>query len=592
VLVPLVALALTLAPSADLHRYWPAFPPAKVLVSIDKPATADEAFLLQSLSGLTARRAKNGGPREYVWIKFDGPTYQKWFDKTIANVKPSRVMLADVWALVARYKKQGLVKGYVLFRLDDTKRGAYESGPQIDSPNAATSMCGQLGGVLITKKLEPDAVKHGLKKLLDATELTEKDVFDKYAATFSKKALALVDPKTELARAEAISLDAFVTSSDKAMYERALKRLDPDSIVLGWGRGDEYASTSLGSRYGAFQTASNWLANLPVLAGGTKGTNLKPRQPKKSIWDLKWEDGVHYLAFLMSDGDNLQWLTGGFHEDGGKSWWRSPDRGKFAMGWTACQVDLAQAAPTCLDELRRESTPRDDLVLMSGGYYYPDQFGSERAGADSLSLHAKRINGYIKATGTDTMASLFATWDSPAALRAYKVFHKEIPSLQAVLPIAYAPYNAGLGKILWVDDMPVISARFMLWADLKVPKCGGPEALTKMINEAPVIQGTPTEENFSWTTVHAWSGFPTDKPGVKLGAMGAVAKIVSGLGKHVRVVTPTELAMLVRLRMKPAETLSKAIAELGVEGKRAMRALNEGDYQKAFELGRLAAGRK
>ena len=36
-------------------------------------------------------------------------------------------------------------------------------------------------------------------------------------------------------------------------------------------------------------------------------------------------DAVHTVAFLMSDGDNLCWLQGGWALD--PKWWAAPERG-------------------------------------------------------------------------------------------------------------------------------------------------------------------------------------------------------------------------------------------------------------------------
>lgn len=52
---------------------------------------------------------------------------------------------------------------------------------------------------------------------------------------------------------------------------------------------------------------------------------------------------TRYVAFAMGDGDNLQWVTGGFI--GGSGWWAAPERGCIPFGWglplsSLMQVDL------------------------------------------------------------------------------------------------------------------------------------------------------------------------------------------------------------------------------------------------------------
>ena len=53
----------------------------------------------------------------------------------------------------------------------------------------------------------------------------------------------------------------------------------------------------------------------------------------------------HTVTFLMTDGDNIQWLLSGFAS--GPAWFGSPDRGKVAMGWTISPA-LAELAPNVM----------------------------------------------------------------------------------------------------------------------------------------------------------------------------------------------------------------------------------------------------
>ena len=44
------------------------------------------------------------------------------------------------------------------------------------------------------------------------------------------------------------------------------------------------------------------------------------------------EDGVHYVTFIVSDGDNMQWLLGSNFTM--KNWFGSRYRGNFNLGWS------------------------------------------------------------------------------------------------------------------------------------------------------------------------------------------------------------------------------------------------------------------
>ena len=55
--------------------------------------------------------------------------------------------------------------------------------------------------------------------------------------------------------------------------------------------------------------------------------------------------GKHKVAFLMSDGDNIQWMYNTFAVQ--PSWWASPDRGKVPLGWTVSPGLVELGARAC-----------------------------------------------------------------------------------------------------------------------------------------------------------------------------------------------------------------------------------------------------
>src|SRR6185369_15329888 len=58
------------------------------------------------------------------------------------------------------------------------------------------------------------------------------------------------------------------------------------------------------------------------------------------------EKGKHYVAFVMSDGDNVQWLTNGIATD--PKWFGSPSRGNFDMTWDLTS-SLAEMNPVAFN---------------------------------------------------------------------------------------------------------------------------------------------------------------------------------------------------------------------------------------------------
>lgn len=615
----MVAACHAMAASPALHRYWPRYPRPATVATVSGIPDRATGTVVQTLAGLVARAELAGKCRELVWYPVDHPSYKQWLGEMVSRTHARLLPPVPTWRLVARYRKQGLVKGYILYHYDDSDRGFHQAGKVDASANVATSLCASMGAIAVADALESEARAAGLTRLMDARGIAEEECFDRYAGRFSRKVLAMIEPKCQECRAEAVAMGAFVMSREGPLYEKALARLEPDTPVLGWGLGDEFRQTEPSTRWGSFQTATNWCADLPPLSTEDPAAMIAPGRPLQ-LWDLKWEEGVHYASFVMSDGDNVQWLMGNFL-DGERSWWGSGDRGSTPIGWTACTTDLAQVAPYALRYLLKTRTPNDDLVLMSGGYYYPDRFGAARKGVDVLKAHMARMAPYMRLAGVRAVSANFTTWDSPQARAAAATMAAQVPDLQGVLAFQYSPYAAGGGRTYWVPGaggglVPVVSPRYGLWSQSPFPCDGGPEVIAGRLNGLPVVQGAATTDNFSWVIVHAWSYWRrtgqgrdakiedvdtthASEPNVARG-MAPVRWCAEKLDPTVRLVKPTELLMLMRLRLQPAATLGVELTALAASAKAARRPeaarlvararalLEGGEYREAFEAGKRA----
>lgn len=606
-----------------LHRFWPQLPRPARLLTLRAIPSPEAAILAQTLAGLAARAVREGRGREMIWYPIAHPAYTRWLAAMQVQTGAKSEPPADLWELIARLRGQGIVKGYILYRYDQSQRAMHAAGEADTSVNYATSLCGKLGAVAVSESLESSARMQGLPCLLDARGRREEEAFD-VVGTPQLPALAMIDPKVSEVRDEAIALGALTLSAPGPAYEAALARLKPDSPILGWGRGDEFLQTEPATRWGAFQTATDWCENLPALStespGGSYPANRLRMRPPRSFWELPWEDGVHYAAFLMSDGDNVQWLMGNFLEDSEHAWWSSSLRGRFPMGWTFCYADLAQLCPYALNYLARTATPNDDLVLMGGGYYYPDLFGKDRPGLAMLRQHAENLAPYMRLGGLRSLLVNVAQWDSPGARAAYATFARALPDLYGLFVIQYSPYTGGEGAVRWVatgtgEELPVLSARFGIWADAHRPREGTPQEVAALLNGMPHAGASDTESHFSWVTVHAWSYFPqsattpasaSDDVSGKARGLAPVRTCVDNLAPYVRVVTPTDLARLMRLRLRPRQTLNRALTELesrvaaqpAASGRKreeatrivrqARRQWRAGDYRACFLLGQKA----
>ena len=109
--------------------------------------------------------------------------------------------------------------------------------------------------------------------------------------------------------------------------------------------------------------------NLPVLTATTeneKPVKLRSLNPAA----IKFNDSTYAVAFIVSDGDNVQWLMGDFCRN--EYYWASRDHGKFPVGWGLPYACLQQASPETLAFLSTTQPSQTSMILHAGGYYVPD----------------------------------------------------------------------------------------------------------------------------------------------------------------------------------------------------------------------------
>jgi hypothetical protein len=246
------------------------------------------------------------------------------------------------------------------------------------------------------------------------------------------------------------------------------------------------------------------------------------------------------VAFVVSDGDNVQWVGGRFVEDPG--FWGSPLRGRFAVTWEM-PPEAFVMAPRILRHLLRTATPRDEFIAGPSGYGYqfPGPLPDRPAAAAETARAVARVD-----------------WPLVTLLNADGGQHQsdpwlEQPEVTGVLYKDYAPYNRGQGAVRWHRGKPSVSYRFLLW-ELK-DRAGALRPDSLPVGVAQAIGRLPSGAEagpgaFALVNAHAWSFRNTGGP------MGAIGRTIEALPPKVRVVTATEFFELMALEA-PARDAKK-----------------------------------
>lgn len=456
-----------------------------------KPA---EQVLAQTLQGLTARKA----PR--IWLETKGIQTEILADlkKEGTKVEPAR----DVWQLVRNFRPE--VKGAIVYKLGTP------------SLSVANGLCGPYDAVAIDETLLDTAKAQGLPILLDVRGMTEREAFAKYRSRY-KKGVVIEQglEKPGHLRDYAVKHSAFVMDlKDRAFRKEIIRAFGPSPLVIGWGR-DEYEWVEDVSSAGGTGIPADWCVNLSVLEGLPANGRLQPAPVRK----VSLEPGVRYVAFVFSDGDNIQWLTNDFASS--PNFYASPLRGQFPVSWEMSPM-LTRFAPRVLKKIYERATPNDDFVTGPGlpGYTFPHLLPDRE-------VQAKASAPFLKASGMTTISVLNANAGSLEQVLPWM----RLPEVTGGIYKPYSPYHGAGGKVIWQGDKPLASYRWVLWADLIEPK-----QLVANISQMP----TEGEGRFGLVNLHAWSYGKTGGP------LAATKQVVDALPANVKVVTANQLLDLMR----------------------------------------------
>jgi len=579
-LVSLCGRAASTARTDHEFGWWPtqAMPKAMVRTTRQNDFPAPRAsyeMLVQSLAGLAAKAVNDDRGDEMVWVATDNVDVEDWLARLLKRHPQVEVRgTFDPWTLVDRSVKGGIVKGYVLYRADTSKGAINKHRSGMDcSVNVATSLAGVLDGIIVDEALEPHAQQHGLKRLIDVRDKSQAWCFEAYREQFSRTMVCTQDPRKPNVRDLAIAHKAFTSYGYDAPTPAVMSWLEPLSPVLGWNGGDEFKTTEMSSRWGHIQTATDWCINLPVLMAGAVSAELS-RAKSFDPQTIDWNDTRSGVSFISSDGDNVQWFEGNFfRSSAGSSYWGNPDRGRIPFGWSCCFAQLAQLCPGAIEYAVDSQLPNDAFIEWGGGYYFPDLFGIERTGRwELLARHARRTWSMMHRNNTRIIGFNVARIDSPDALKAYEVFARQTDGLLAILVFQYDAYEAGAGKLFWVKDrnnvdVPVVSARYSIWSQLKRPRAGTPARVAREIRDT-VENATPAElPRYDWVIAHVWSWFKhapgSDENAENLenafaqeGVRGytPVTWSAARLPESIRTVHPEELLWRIRMKHDPEQT--------------------------------------
>lgn len=472
------------------HRF-PCIARPERLYVISKSAMTDaELLMVSSLQGIVAQT------RPEIYID-SGSAYRGWLELIRAEHGIPMQYHDEAEWFVDHYKDIFKENGYVLADLKS------------ECVNVATTVSGLLGAPIVDQSLLPLMYARGFEMAIDVRDKDECWAFENYKDKLNPNILFRQDPLKLQLRDYAIACKGFVfyQPDNDEFVSTVYDWAQEDAPVLGWGPGFEDDHVAKASEHNHMTIPADWAMNLSALAGIGHGS----LQQRNHVANIRFEPDVHYVTFVMSDGDNVQWLLGDMavkpHHYG------SAVRGKFPMGFTI-SPSLIGLAPAAMGWYYDTAKLDYFVAGVSGtGYIYPSKY-------PRLDSFAFELDQYLAMSDLSIVSILD---QCPMGSKEFHDLAQAYAGLSNVIGGIYLTgpkYAGGNGNIEWVDGKPFVSIRESLWS-------ANPAEIAARINLLPADPESP--EGYTIVNVHPWSH-----------TMADVKAVVDKLEPHVRVVNPEE----------------------------------------------------
>ena len=312
---------------------------------------------------------------------------------------------------------------------------------------------------------------------------------------------------------------------ERAFRAEVLAWLEPNAPVYGWNDNEIPFIEDI-SRAGKFAIPTDWSCNHSYF--GVSPHKLRQRTRRAPVAENK-----HYVAIVVSDGDNVQWLERDFATEGifGQ---RQRSRSDYKMNWTF-SPSLQQLCPAAAERIYG-GVKMDYFISGVSGVGYANCLSYPREHLDGFAALTARAMADSDQKVLCMLDNVYLTEDRKLVSDRLAAFTRYENIAGGIWELDPDHYRGGRGKIFWSDNKPFISVRYSLWHPSDKPGRATKEFLDAFIDKINARQVAPdSEEGYTVINVHPWT---ID--------MGALDYVVAGLGEHIELVYADELIELVK----------------------------------------------
>ena len=400
------------------------------------------------------------------------------------------------------------------------------------SVNVAFSLASILNAIAVPVDIEQSAINAGYTMILDARGKDEAWVLANYGEQLSRTITSYQAVNDDRAlhvgdySVFAGALQFWDGSATGSLANSVYNRMDPCAVYFGWGAG-EYATVEQLSLRSAMIHPSDWSPNLSTLS------NIPVKLPRQKVQPNEYKviENVHTVCFVISDGDNIQWLSGSL---GNTNNWANPDKSRLKLGWTISPA-FAELAPALYKKYVENALTNEGACnyLVAGpsgaGYYFPSIY-------PQLATQNQFMNQMLKKADLNIVNII----DKDGNHNPDEYLKQS--NVDALFYYSYGgQYTQLAGQIKWYKDKPSIGGRFTLWGNSSDGSAETRNRVCQTLANKLNSQSTNirSASGYSLIPVHIWTMNPSD-----------VLNCINKLNPNVRVVSPDEFVWLVRKNVR------------------------------------------
>lgn len=482
-------------------------------------SSREERHLAVSLQGIVAKTS----PAIYIRSnEMDG--------RFIEEMKKGGINFSYVDEKGERWTTEKLLKKFS-YLITDKGYTLYRESPKAEGLNIATNLAVVNGWLPVPDTLEDMAINAGLTKKKDLSDdvytvLFQWHFFSLYKSKFSKDATCHLQYVVSGVRDLAIQQGYFTFYIDEDVdgslfRKRVMEYFGDNTPMLGWVK-YEVKFVDQASKVGNMIIPSDHAQNLSILSAYK--TELPTQKAERNV---KVDSNKHYVALVMSDGDNVQWIQNGYKE----FYQKRALKNDFPMTWSFPPL-MADLSPVTVKTVFNDAGERDCFMagVSGAGYMHPTQY-PEDALAEftdlTASAMAKSDLSYVQILDSTPENAL----DEVKLVNRLKYYSRYENIRGGVLSLDPTRYEGGKGKMWFVDGKPFVSYKLSLWhpsGDMAQVTHQWLEEQAQTVNAYPV--DTNSTDGYSIINVHPWTV-----------SIESLSYFVSQLDEHIELVTVDEI---------------------------------------------------